>query len=87
VGESARSVYCVVAVWIRHRLFTSRDVELGRLIEHLYVDRCIFRSNHACNYLPLAGTLMKDRERLLAAVRRALEQPDRFLRDEWLRGL
>lgn len=62
-------------------------VELGRLIEHLDVDRCIFRSNHASNYLPLAGTLMKDRERLLAAVRQALERPDRFLRNEWVRGL
>ncbi len=62
-------------------------VELGRLIEHLDVDRCIFRSNHASNYLPLAGTLMKDRDRLLAAVRRALERPDRFLHDEMFRGL
>jgi radical SAM superfamily enzyme YgiQ (UPF0313 family) len=62
-------------------------IELGRLIGLLDVDRCIFRSNHASNYLPLAGTLMKDRDRLLAAIQQALERPDRFLRNEWVRGL
>lgn len=62
-------------------------VELGRLLERLDVDRCIFRSNHASNYLALAGTLMKDRRRLLAEVARAVERPDLFLRNEWMRGL
>ncbi len=61
--------------------------ELGEMIAHLEIDRCIFRSNHASNYLPLGGTLMKDKARLLAAVENALACPDRHLRDEWLRGL
>lgn len=62
-------------------------LELRELIENLKTDRCIFRSNHASNYLALAGTLMDDRERLLSEIDRALEAPDRFLRKEWMRGL
>lgn len=35
------------------------------LVEGLNVDNCIFRSNHASNYVPLRGTLMKDKELIL----------------------
>jgi radical SAM superfamily enzyme YgiQ (UPF0313 family) len=62
-------------------------IELRELIAGLETDSCIFRSNHASNYLPLAGTLMGDKPRLLADIDRALAEPDRFLRDEWMRGL
>jgi hypothetical protein len=62
-------------------------IELGSLIRHLEVDRCIFRSNHASNYLPLAGTLKKDKERLLEAVEYAISDPQHMLRNEWMRGL
>jgi len=61
--------------------------ELGELIGGLETDRCIFRSNHASNYLPLKGTLLKDKERLLAEIGRALAEPDLYLRGEWMRGL
>jgi hypothetical protein len=46
----------------------------------------IFRSNHASNCLPLAGTLPKDRDALLAVVAaaRAGAAP---LRPQWTRGL
>ena len=46
----------------------------------------IFRTNHASNYLPLAGRLPRDRDRLVATLDAALggELP---LRPEWSRGL
>ena len=33
----------------------------------------IFRSNHASNYVSLKGTLNKDRDALIATLRRALD--------------
>ena len=38
------------------------------LVEGLNVDNCIFRSNHASNYVPLRGTLMKDKELILKQI-------------------
>ena len=61
--------------------------ELRLLVESLEVDRCIFRTNHASNRLSLAGTLRKDRERLLAEIDGAIADPGGVLRPEWLRGL
>jgi radical SAM superfamily enzyme YgiQ (UPF0313 family) len=61
--------------------------ELRVAIEHLNVKRgCIFRTNHASNYLPLAGTLPKDKGRLLAVLDEALAGGVP-LRDEWMRAL
>ncbi len=62
-------------------------MELRELLAGIEADGCIFRSNHASNYLPLAGTLVGDRDRLLAEIDRALAEPERYLRDEWMRGL
>jgi len=62
--------------------------EMLWLLEELDLERTIFRSDHASNYLVLKGTLNRDRERLLAIVRQALERPGSVpLRPEWLRGL
>jgi hypothetical protein len=47
--------------------------ELREILLHLEgLSGCIFRTNHASNYLPLAGTLPKDKPRLLAALDAAL---------------
>lgn len=62
-------------------------VELREMIAGLETDRCIFRSNHASNYLPLAGTLLEDKARLLSEIDEALKHPGASLRDEWMRGL
>ena len=61
--------------------------ELHGIVSRLETEKCIFRSNHASNYLPLKGTLMRDRERLLAEMEKAIETPEALLRPEWMRGL
>ena len=62
-------------------------VELRRLIERLDPPHpVIFRSNHASNTLALAGTLPKDRDKLLAQLDAALSGRVR-LRPRWIRGL
>jgi radical SAM superfamily enzyme YgiQ (UPF0313 family) len=61
--------------------------ELRELVASLETDRCIFRTNHASNYLALAGTLIGDKPRLLGEIDAALKNPDMCLRDEWMRGL
>ncbi|EDS77717.1 radical SAM protein [Clostridium massiliodielmoense] len=40
-------------------------VETRELIRHLEVENCVFRSNHASNYAPLAATLGEEKEALL----------------------
>ena len=62
-------------------------VELRRLIERLDPPSpVIFRSNHASNALALAGTLPKDKPKLLAVLDRAQAGGD-GLRPRWLREL
>lgn len=62
--------------------------EMRRMIAHLDgLSRCIFRTNHASNYLPLAGTLSRDKTALLATIDEALIQGRSALRPEGWRGL
>jgi radical SAM superfamily enzyme YgiQ (UPF0313 family) len=62
--------------------------ELRQVIAHLDgLSRCIFRTNHASNYLPLAGTLSRDKARLLAAMDEALTRGRSALRPEAWRAL
>ena len=61
--------------------------ELKELVLTLENDRCIFRSNHASNYLPLKGTLLKDKKSLIDTIDHALDDPEGYLRKEWMRGL
>lgn len=47
--------------------------ELALLVEHVELpetERCLFRSNHVSNYIPLAATLPLEKERLLADIGR-----------------
>ena len=63
-------------------------IELQRLIGQLELKNTVFRSDHASNYLPLKGTLGTDKQRFLAQLQQAIEQPDTMsLRQEWQRGL
>jgi hypothetical protein len=48
----------------------------------------VFRSDHASNYLSLKGMLGRDREKLLAQLQSAIDEPySAGLRHEWERGL
>ena len=68
----------------QHELF----VETEQLLSVLELKRTVFRSDHASNWLVLKGTLGADKERLLAQVRQAIENPDKaHLRPAWARGL
>lgn len=60
--------------------------ELRTFVDLARPSDAIFRSNHASNYLPLAGRLPRDRERIVQVLDAALsgEIP---LRPEWARGL
>lgn len=62
--------------------------EMEMLLSNLELEKTIFRSDHASNYLVLKGTLNQDKERLLQTVRAALNQPGSIpLRQDWQRGL
>lgn len=46
--------------------------------------RCVFRTNHASNYVPLSGILSRDKARLLETLNRALATgPAAFRPEEW----
>ena len=58
------------------------------LLSHLELEKTIFRSDHASNYLVLKGVLGKDKQQLLSIVTKAINQPGVIpLREEWQRGL
>jgi radical SAM superfamily enzyme YgiQ (UPF0313 family) len=57
------------------------------LLEHTDAKKdCVFRSNHASNYLSLRGTLPSDKESMLAELR-SVRNRDDLLKDERLRML
>jgi radical SAM superfamily enzyme YgiQ (UPF0313 family) len=76
---------------VRKRRFTLPSVEqmfgeLRVIVARARPRKALFRTNHASNYLPLAGSLPADRERILQSIDLALS--GRLpLRPEWSRGL
>jgi hypothetical protein len=59
-----------------------------RVIDHLDdLTHCVFRTNHASNYLLLAGTLDQDKAHLLTTLDEALARGRSALRPEAWRGL
>ena len=62
--------------------------ELHEFISGLTLKKSIFRSNHASNYLALAGSLPKDKKRLLNALENVLKHPSQAkFRPDWMRAL
>ena len=51
------------------------------------LSRCVFRTNHASNYLPLAGVLSRDKKSLLDAIDEAQNRGPDALRPEGWRAL
>ncbi|WP_010233482.1 radical SAM protein [Clostridium arbusti] len=47
-------------------------METRELIRNIHVQNCIFRSNHASNYVALGGTLPQDKEKLITLIDDAL---------------
>ncbi len=67
---------------------TALFLELRYFISKLDLNKTIFRSDHASNYLPLKGNLGADKDKMLEQLDKALYQPDQVqLRQEWQRGL
>ena len=60
--------------------------EIRMMVEGLSLTNCVFRANHASNYLPLGGNLPADRDRIVSLIDAALsgEIP---LRPDESRGL
>lgn len=70
-------------------LLTPEEVvaETYLLLENANPEKpCVFRSNHASNYLSLKGNLPEDKEAMLAKLRRAMEDTG-MLKDERFRML
>lgn len=71
--------------WIERGELTMLDpLELAAenrvILRHIDSEGSVFRSNHASNYLPLKGTLNRDRETLIAQIDKALAGEVRFRR-------
>ncbi|MGF2734853.1 radical SAM protein [Marinobacter sp. DUT-1] len=62
--------------------------EIRLFLEHLELEKTVFRSDHASNYLVLKGILGRDKPKLLDQVNLAISNPGAApLREEWMRGL
>ncbi|SHE97959.1 Radical SAM superfamily protein [Tissierella praeacuta DSM 18095] len=56
-------------------LLTPKEVllETKKMVENITVENCIFRSNHASNYVALKGTLPKDKDIILSQIEEGLK--------------
>ncbi|ALO34204.1 radical SAM protein [Colwellia sp. MT41] len=90
LGEQRFAVKFSQASLQPFRQLTQQELfsEMEVLLSELELEKTIFRSDHASNYLVLKGVLGHDKEALLGQVRQALQQPSTAnLRQEWQRGL
>lgn len=62
--------------------------EMESMIEHITIEDLKFVGAHASNYLPVNGTLQKDKAKMLSTIRDILDTRDMLaLRSENMRGL
>ncbi|MBS4025984.1 MAG: radical SAM protein [Clostridia bacterium] len=69
------------------QLLTPREVaiETKLFLEKLMVTNCVFRSNHASNYLVLKGILPGDKERLIVEIEAAIARGDNYRPESYRR--
>lgn len=72
----------------RMELLSPKEVmlETRYLIENLQLSRCVFRSNHASNYVALDGILSQDKNRLLEKIDDVLQGENAY-KEEFYRRL
>ena len=70
------------------KLLTAEEVlwEIKIIIENCDCPGSVFRANHASNFLPLKGTLNRDKEYLISQINQALDGK-KMLNPDWMRGL
>lgn len=70
------------------KLLSPKEVmlETKLLLENIHVSDCLFRSNHASNYVPLGGTLPKEKDEIIKTIDYVLNDYVSFKAEEY-RGL
>jgi radical SAM superfamily enzyme YgiQ (UPF0313 family) len=62
--------------------------EMKQIFENITMDDLKFVGTHASNYLPITGTLQKDKQKMIAQVEKVLSVRDeKLLRPDYRRGL
>lgn len=62
--------------------------EMKQIFENITMDNLKFVGTHASNYLPITGTLQKDKQKMIALVDKVLAGRDeKLLRPDYMRGL
>ena len=71
------------------QLLNPREIfqELKILVENIDVTNCVFRANHASNYLTFGGTLPGDKKKILDQLTHILSKDHIDVKDEIFRGL
>ncbi|MPQ33101.1 radical SAM protein [Clostridium estertheticum] len=84
--ESGTPIYKDIQNDIFHVLTPEEVVqELREFLENVEVTNCIFRSNHASNYVSLSGTLPVDKDKLLSDIDITLKGKHGYKQEEYRR--
>ncbi len=73
----------------RFKIMNAEEVlgETALMLKNINVTKkCVFRSNHASNYVSLKGDLPQDKERMMNQLKRAMENTN-LIKDERFRAL
>lgn len=102
ISEMSPSYAALLTLMVDPSVPIAKDIESGKLkllspeevmaetlllLKNTNVTKpCVFRSNHASNYLSLRGNLPEDKEKMMDLLRRAMDNHDMF-KDERFRAL